>query len=275
MIDIGANLTHKSLKHDLQEILLNSKKSNVISIIITGTSIRNSFEALDLCNQYQDHNLDLFSTAGIHPHNAASYKKKDLILLEKLLKNKKVVAVGECGLDFDRNFSDPASQKTCFREQLDLAVRTNKPVFVHERNAFDPTIEIMSEFPGIRAVIHCFTGNLQQVIRYLEMGFYIGITGWINDNKKKQHYDAIRAIPLDRLMIETDAPFLSPIKNKRNVPENLKFIVKKLSEILELDSQKIIDATTANSLNFFGLETQQFPGYYVNSFDLHEFPPIK
>ena len=254
MIDIGANLTDPKFATDLEAVLNRAKANNVKAVIVTGTGIQCSRDAYELVKKYPDF---LYSTAGVHPHDAKSCDANTIPQLEELLTKKGVVSGGECGLDFDRNYSPPDVQRIWFEQQLLLADKLNKPVFIHERSAFQDTHQILRQHPNIRAVIHCFTGSQAELEAYLAAGYSIGITGWVCDDKRGQELQAIvNRIPLDRLMIETDAPYLKPKAapgKSRNEPCHLRFVAEKLSQCMNVPVDALMKATTQNTQKFFQL----------------------
>ncbi|KAL9658398.1 hypothetical protein ABK040_015717 [Willaertia magna] len=225
IIDIGANLTNHKFKTNVPSLLKRSAQANVMGIIVTGTSIGNSLLANQIVNKFNNNDkaiegkVALRSTFGIHPHDAKEFKGAETIsfMRKTILENKKnIVMVGECGLDYNRMYSNKDIQKICFKEQLKLACELNLPVFCHERDAHEDFVAIVKEvieegnkLPNL--VVHCFTGNEKELENYISLGFYIGLTGFIG--KKKRGEDMRRIIgkiPLDKLMIETDAPFMAP-----------------------------------------------------------------
>lgn len=209
-IDIGVNLTHASFHQDREAIVERARKAGVSPLIATGTSERISFEAHALTERWPGL---LFSTAGIHPHHAKDCSEQTLNSLRSLLSAPSVVAVGECGLDFNRDFSPRPIQEKWFGAQIELALELKLPLFLHERDAHDRFTAIVRERRADVAggVVHCFTGNEKELDAYLELGFFIGITGWICDERRGKHLlELVRRIPAERLLLETDAPFLIP-----------------------------------------------------------------
>jgi TatD DNase family protein len=212
----------------------------------------------------------LYSTAGVHPHDAKSCDQHTIAKLRELAtaKDSPVLAIGECGLDFDRNFSPPDVQEKWFIEQLKLAGELKLPVFLHERSAHDRFVAILEQCKSVvelsKCVVHCFTGNAKELKTYLDMGMYIGITGWItNLDKGKDLRAAVKQIPLDRIMIETDAPFLAPRNGKdengnkvrvnRNEPELLHLVLKELADCMGVSAKELAEASTANAKRFFAI----------------------
>lgn len=258
-IDIGINLMNKQFKGEQEAVLMRAKEAGVRQMILTGTSIPASVKAAEFV---QKHPGVLYATAGVHPHDARNFNHADVATLRTLLLQPSVVAVGECGLDFDRMNSSKEDQETCFIAQLELAKETGKPLFLHERGAHERFIAIMEKYPELinKSVVHCFTGNTEQLMDYLNRGFSIGITGWICDKSRgKDLQEAVRHIPLDRIMIETDGPYLVPKDLKprpkpwRNEPQYLPHIAKTLAQYMGVSEEELIQATTKNAQTFFGL----------------------
>lgn len=256
-IDIGVNLSNKQFKSDQPQVLQDAKESGVESIILTGTSVKESTLALKQAQEY-----GLYSTAGIHPHDAKENSTDAFKKITSLAQDPKVVAIGETGLDFNRNFSTPEDQIASFQKHLELATQIQKPLFLHERDAADQMIDMLKEFKNDLpdAVIHCFTGVKEDLIRYLDLGLYIGITGWICDERRGFHlHELVKIIPSDRLMIETDAPYLLPRtltpkpKNRRNEPKYLPHIGEYIANILNKPTQQFAEETNANTKRFFKL----------------------
>ncbi|KAI8839101.1 metal-dependent hydrolase [Chytriomyces cf. hyalinus JEL632] len=281
MIDIGANLTHKTFSKNMPDILKNAHTANVRHIIITGTSVEASRSAIELCRRHNATNLDdkfpvLKCTVGIHPHDASRAMKNpktNFEALEKLITENRdiVVAVGECGLDYDRQFSSHEDQVHVFTQQAMLARRLDMPLFLHERAAHDAFMQVVRDVNQttgsgetvrkLRGVVHCFTGETVEVLNaYLEEGFYLGITGWVTDERPERGAGLARLvnkIPLDRLMVETDAPFLMPrnIKPSPKIcePALVGHVVKRLAELYNIDGSEVADCTTRNAVKLFSL----------------------
>lgn len=260
LIDIGVNLTNKRFKDDTPALLERAQQAGVRFQIVTGTSIEESHQALELCQQFPD---TLYCTAGIHPHDADHAPDDFVAQLSALANHDPVKAIGECGLDFNRNFSTPENQERVFEQQLALAASLNMPVFLHQRDAFERWQSILNQHLAQipKAVSHCFTGNLCELKACLDMGLYIGITGWICDPKRGQElYDIAKYIPLDRVMIETDAPYLLPKtmrpkpKSSRNEPSYLIHVLTTLSQAMSVDIEQLAVKTYLNSRNFFDIK---------------------
>ena len=258
-VDIGINLTNRRFDKDRQNVIDNARQVGVDNLIVTGTSVAESQKAFALTQQVD---AGIYSTAGCHPHDAKSLDEAGLSEIEVLLKNDKVVAVGECGLDFNRNFSPQSLQIRAFESQLELAVKTGKPVFLHERDAFDTQFQILQDYiPSLAgAVAHCFTGETRHMEKYLELGLSIGITGWICDERRGQAlFEVVKYIPDDRLMLETDGPYLTPRnlkpkpKDGRNEPKYLPHIAETVAKVRGQSLEHIAHISYKNSCHFFNL----------------------
>ena len=262
MVDIGANLTHRSFNPDLEGVVSEFfDEKEFTAIVITGTSIQGSWNAHQIVDRFHKPakpRRNLFSTVGIHPHDAKSFNEDAQKKLERYIQFSYVVAVGECGLDYNRMFSTKEQQKRCFRFQIELAIKLKLPLFLHERDAFDDFIEILDEYRDglekINVVVHCFTGTVDQAKEYVSRGFYIGVTGWISDKRRNSSLlEAVKYVPTDKLMVETDSPFLSPTKSKRNTPSNLEYVIRDLAKALNQDPELIKKVTRKTSIKFFNL----------------------
>jgi len=259
LVDIGVNLAHDSFIDDRNEVLKRAADAGVTRIIVTGSSDSSNMEAAALAEL---HAGVLYSTAGVHPHHASDYGDESDALIRELVRKDVVVAVGECGLDYFRNFSPRDAQLDAFRRQLAIATECRLPVFLHQRDAHDDFVEVLeSTLPGLtRAVAHCFTGEGESLHEYIAMGLYIGITGWICDERRGQHlHDIVSIVPDDRLMIETDAPYLLPRtirpkpKTRRNEPAYLPEVLKTVAEARGQSIEHVARITTENAERFFEL----------------------
>lgn len=254
--DIGVNLTNPRLP--LPDVINQAHAAGVTQLAITGTSVADSQQAAQLAAEY-----NVVSTAGIHPHYASDAPSDYIAQLTQLAAHSHVVAIGECGLDFNRNFSTPEQQIVVFRAQLALAEQLAMPVFLHERDAFEQQLTCLDAHPGLPGVAHCFTGSLEQMQAYLQRGLYIGITGWLCDEKRGGALrEAVPHLPLDKLLLETDAPYLLPKrlpgKHKFNQPANLPWIAEQLAALMHLEPATLMQHSYANACRLFGV-TQDSP----------------
>jgi TatD DNase family protein len=257
LIDIGANLAHDSFDADRDGILQRAAAAGVAQIVVTGSSEESTGKAIGLS---RTHPGMLFATAGVHPHHAADLTVDTLPALQALARDGHVVAVGECGLDYFRDFSPRDLQRRAFGWQLELAAATGKPVFLHQRDAHDDFIAILREHGVKRGVAHCFTAGENERNAYLELGLHIGITGWINDERRGLHLrDVVKGIPAGRLLIETDAPYLLPRdikpapKTRRNEPAYLPYVVRAIAAARGESPEAVAAASTAAARTLFGL----------------------
>ncbi|KAF7379006.1 hypothetical protein V1477_007809 [Vespula maculifrons] len=282
IVDVGANLTNKKYSRDLDSVIQRAKDAGVQKIMVTGASIRSSKEALRLTRIYPG---TLYSTAGVHPHDAKSWENPDTLQeLESIATNPECVAIGECGLDYNRDFSDPETQRTVFHKQVELACQLNKPLIIHERAAQTDVLEVLSHYKNRLppVLIHSFIGTAEEAQIYLDQGFYLGITGYLckdkSDSGIRQLLEAGQA-PLDKILVETDAPFMYPntrasklpvrVKDaltersmtflhryctfQRNEPCALPAIVEMVAAFMQTTPEEVALATAFNALKLFGL----------------------
>ena len=255
-IDIGANLLDESFNKDLDDVLDRSFGSNINILINTSSSIEEAKRSLDLTKKYPSR---IYTTAGIHPHNALTADDKIKSNLIEIIKNKSVVAIGECGLDYFRNLSPKEKQLSVFKSHLEIAKETELPLFLHQRDAHEDFVNCLNDMLDrpIHGVAHCFTGNVDQMKTYLDMGLYIGITGWICDERRNDELiKAVKQLPLDRVLIETDSPYLIPRslkKSRRNEPMHLPIIAEKLAIEMDIELSSLVAYTVSNSKKLFNL----------------------
>jgi TatD DNase family protein len=254
--DIGVNLTHRRFAHDLETVIQRAHDAGVSTLVLTGTSVAASRSALALARTRPR----MFATAGIHPHDAKSFDAGALAALRGLAASPEVRAIGECGLDFDRDFSPRPAQERCFAAQLELAAELGLPVFLHERAAHARFLAILREHRArLRgAVVHCFTGTGPELDAYLAADCHIGITGWICDERRGHHLrELVRRVPAERLMVETDAPFLTPRDLKpapaggRNEPSLLPHVGAAVARARGDSEATLAAATTRAASAFF------------------------
>lgn len=257
IIDIGVNLTHPSFDRDREAVMAAAQAAGVSPLIITGTSVQDSRKAREYAAL---HPGKLYATAGVHPHDAKTCGPATLPALRELAARDEVVAIGECGLDYNRDFSPRPVQREWFEKQAALAVELGMPLFLHERDASEDFTAILRAAGVTNMVVHCFTGTEAELERCLELGAYIGVTGWICDERRGRGLRSlVRRIPADRLLIETDAPFLFPrdigekSRNGRNEPRFLRHIVRVIAGCLEKDEEQLARETRENTRRFFGL----------------------
>jgi TatD DNase family protein len=259
LIDIGINLAHDSYDTDRDAVIARAASAGVVQMIVTGSSAASSLGAISLSRQHPGR---LFATAGVHPHHAADLTPSVLGELGELAVEPQVVAVGECGLDYHRNYSPHAAQRQAFHRQLELAARCGKPVFLHQRDAHEDFIAILREhWPALGGgVAHCFTGGAAELECYLELGLAIGITGWICDERRGAHLlELVRRIPADRLLLETDGPYLLPRdlhpkpSSRRNEPVYLAHIAVVVARARGEPVESLARASTQATRRLFRL----------------------
>ena len=256
LVDIGANLTHSAFQHDLPEVVERARNAGVERIVVTGTAVDESLAATKLAERFA-----LYATAGVHPHHARDCGPSTIAALREIAAHRRVVAIGECGLDFNRNYSPHPDQEKWFVAQLELGVELGKPLFLHSRDAHPRFCQILKHHAIGKAVAHCFTGEKEELRAYLELGLYVGITGWICDERRGRHLvELVRDIPRERLLLETDSPYLTPRdlrpqpKARRNEPAFLPHILRAVARALGRPAEEVAADTTRNARALFGLD---------------------
>ena len=256
LFDIGANLTHSAFQQDLDEVLERARAAGVAGMVVTGTAVDESLAARQLADRY-----GLYATAGVHPHHARDCGAGTIPALREIAAHPRVVAIGECGLDFNRNYSPHPDQEKWFVAQLELGIELRKPVFLHSRDAHPRFAEILKHHRIEKGVAHCFTGEKEELHAYLDLGLYIGITGWICDERRGRHLlELVREVPSDRLLLETDSPYLTPRdlrpqpRARRNEPAFLAHICRTVAGALGRPAQEVAAETTRNALCFYALD---------------------
>lgn len=259
LIDIGVNLTHDSFDHDRDQVIERARNAGVTRMIVTGASREHSPKALELARAQPG---VLYATAGVHPHHASEYTAECDAEIRALHAHPEVVAVGETGLDYFRDFSPRPAQRRAFERQLEIAAENGKPLFLHQRDAHADFMAVMKAFEGRLgpAVVHCFTGTREELFDYLDQDWHIGITGWLCDERRGRHLrEIVHNIPANRLMVETDSPYLLPRtlapmpRDRRNEPMYLPHILAELARDRGEAAEATAAATTATAQAFFGL----------------------
>jgi len=256
--DTHAHYDDRRFDDDRDE-LLGSMEGAGISLILNSASSLNSAKfSLSLADKYPF----VFASVGVHPHDSKSMTDETVTELEELLSHPKAMAVGEIGLDFHHNFSPPDIQKKRFREQMELARRVGKPVIVHEREALADTLEIIRDYTDLTGVFHCFSGSWETAKIILDMGWYLSFTGVITFKNARKSLEVLSNMPADRIMIETDCPYLTPEpkRGRRNSSLYLPLIAEKVAEIRAIALEEAAFLTTENGKRFFGIKN--FPNNY-------------
>lgn len=256
MIDIGVNLTHSKLFNQLDAVIARAESAGVSHQLAIACDIKQAKQNIELCQQYPQ----LKCTAGVHPHDAEQADTELTQQLFELANNDAVVAIGECGLDFNRNFSSQSNQLKVFEQQLEVAAQIKLPVYLHQRDAFVPWLNLIEQYQQDIPVLisHCFTGNQAELEACLDHDMYIGITGWVCDERRGQALQqAVTQLPLSKLLIETDAPFLMPRniqpkpKQSYNEPCYLPYVAEKIAELKQIPVDEVIQHSRANAQAIF------------------------
>jgi TatD DNase family protein len=253
LIDTHAHLDFPEFAGDVRAVLERAKKAGVHEVVSIGISLASSEKAAELADRYPE----VYATVGIHPHDAVPLSEKQLAALEALARRRRVVAVGEIGLDYYRDRRPRATQQQCLRQQLEVACKTHLPVVFHIREAHADFFTIVTDYaPSLNGVVlHCFSGDWGVARRCLDMGFYLSIPGTVTFPKAEKQQEVVRRAPLDRLLLETDAPYLAPVphRGKVNEPAFTRYTAEKVAELRSCSLEEVARQTTANAHQVFRL----------------------
>jgi len=257
-VDSHAHLDMEQFNLDRDEVIQRGLSADVRQVVTVGIDISSSLKAISLSKNYPP----VFAAVGIHPHNAHLCDRKTIKRIESISTEEKVVAIGEIGLDFYRNRASRRNQRRCFKQQLEIAMRSNLPVVVHDREAHEEVLEILSSLPatgGSRGVIHCFSGDIALAEAFIEMGYFISIPGTVTFANAGLIHKVVAGISLDALLIETDSPFLTPIpyRGRRNEPCRVVHTAQKIADIRGITLEEVATQTSKNARQLFGLPVAQ------------------
>jgi TatD DNase family protein len=252
LVDTHAHLDSARFKDDLEDVISRAAAAGVREIITVGTDMDSSRAAVTLAQHYPS----IYATVGIHPHEAGDVRGDDFMQLKYLCEHPKVVAVGETGLDFYRDLSPRSKQREALIAQLELAREINKPVVIHDRDAHADLLAILEQMaPSWRGVLHCFSGDYDMATLAMGMGFYLSFAGPVTFQNAKRLQAMIPLLPPERLLIETDCPYLAPHphRGQRNEPAYVRLVAAKIAELKALPVEQVAEVTTANAKQLFGL----------------------
>ncbi len=253
MIDSHAHLDDEKFNYDREGVLKGLYENQIAYVINPGSDLETSKSAVELSHEYDF----IYSAVGVHPHEAEDFTEEIYEEIKKLAKEKKVVAIGEIGLDYYYDHSPREIQKEVFRKQLNLAKELNMPVIIHTRDAQGDTFDILNEFKGeVTGVMHCYTGSVEMAEKYMKLGYYISIAGPVTFKNAVNVKEMVKTIPMEKLLIETDSPYLTPTPNrgKRNEPKFVKYVAETIAELKEIPLTDVIEHSRENTKNLFKLE---------------------
>ena len=250
LTDTHCHLYYDEIKKDITNVLNRAEKLGVNRFICVGTNMEDSLQCLELAEKYEN----IFASAGIHPHDSKNVPPDYLDQVKKFMKSSEMVAIGEIGLDYYRNISLPDIQRSVFREQMQLAQELKKPVIFHNRDADIDVIKVLSDFPDVIGVAHCFSSTISTAKTLLDMGYYISFSGNLTFRNSNLP-EVAKYLPLDGILVETDSPYLSPVpyRGKRNEPGRTRYVAEKLAEIHQVPLELVARKTTENANRLFYL----------------------
>lgn len=253
LVDTHAHLDFPEFSGDLRSVIERARKANVNRIVSVGISLDTSRKAIDIAETFDE----VYATVGIHPHGACLIDEKTADLIRTLASHRRVVALGEMGLDYYRDRQPRHIQERCLRKQLEIACELKMPAVFHIREAYGAFFEILKDYTGLLtgAVFHCFSGDWSVAVRCLDLGFYLSMPGTITYSKAQMQQDVVRRIPLDRLLLETDAPFLAPVpfRGKTNEPSFIAYTAEKVAQLRACPLEEVSWQTSRNACRFFGI----------------------
>lgn len=253
LIDSHVHLDDRRFNAD-RDMLIKSLQDNGVELVINiGADLKTSISSLELAKKYDN----IYAAVGVHPHSAKEVTEETLDKLKEMAKEDKVVAIGEIGLDFYYDNSPRDIQRKWFKEQLELAKEVNLPVVIHSRDATQETFDTIKESQdgNLRGVLHCFSGSPEMAEEYIKLGFYISLGGPVTFKNARVVREVAKAIPLDKLLIETDCPYLTPepYRGKRNEPMFVKYVAEKIAEVKGISFEEVVRATNRNTKELFGI----------------------
>lgn len=249
-IDSHTHLDDPSFDEDRDQIIRNFKDDGVLFAVNASSDLKSSLASVEL-TKYEN----IYAVVGVHPHEAKDFKEEDILEYKKMLENPKVVAIGECGLDYHYDLSDRETQKKVFERFIHFANEVYYPLVIHTREATKDTIDMLRVMRKGKTLIHCFTAPVEVAREYLDMGYYLSIGGAVTFKNAKHVVDSVKFAPLDRLLLETDAPYMTPVpfRGKRNEPKYISYVVKRIAELKCISPEEVIEQTTKNAREFYNI----------------------
>ena len=249
--DTHAHYDDKQFDIDRDLLLQELPSKGVELVVLPGCDVKSSERAIEIAESYNY----IYAAVGVHPGEIADYKSGDLDRIEQLARHEKCVAIGEIGLDYYWDDTRKAEQKQLLMDQVELALRLDKPVIIHDREAHADSMEILFNYPTLRGVFHCFSGSKEMAQELLKRGWYLGFDGPVTYKNAKKALEVLEICPMDRLLIETDSPYLSPVpmRGKRNDSSNLSYVVEKIAEVKNMRPEEVAAYTAENGKKLFGI----------------------
>lgn len=247
-----AHYDDEAFDNDRVELIEKMHNNEIDYIVNIGADIKSSMSSIELSEKYDF----IYASIGVHPHETENMKDEDIAILKKYINNEKVVAIGEIGLDYYYEYSDREKQKYWFKKQLEIAKDNNKPVIIHSRDAAKECYEIIKNSGVSKGVIHSYSGSAQMAKDYIDMGFFIGIGGIVTFKNAKKSVEVAESVPIEKILIETDSPYLSPVpvRGTRNNSQNLIYIAEKIAQIKQITVENVAEITKKNALTLFDIK---------------------
>ena len=251
LIDTHVHLNANQFKDNVDEVIKRALNNDVKKMIVVGFDFKTNLKAIELAEKYEF----IYATVGFHPTDAIKFNLNDLKLLEKQLQHPKVVGVGECGLDFYWDKENIEKQIEVFRWQIDLSIKYDLPLIIHMRDASEATYNVLSDYSNIKGIMHCYSGSAEMVPLFISLGLHISLGGPVTFKNGRVPKEVAKVVPLDKLLVETDAPYLSPhpFRGKTNEPARVKLVAEEIARQKEVSYKKIAEVTTKNAIQLFNI----------------------
>jgi TatD DNase family protein len=260
-IDTHSHLFFENFKEDIDDVIVRAKKNGVDFIVVPATDIKTAEKAIELAEKYEQ----VYATVGVHPHDTKEWNDSLLLEIEELAKHPKVVAIGEIGLDYYYDFSPQDQQIKAFKSQLDLAIKLELPVVIHNRDSDEDMMDIIQSYcgAGLKAQFHCYNGSLKDALEFMKMNHFISFTGNITFKKSDGLREILSHIDLNHLMLETDSPFMAPVpyRGKRNEPAYVSYVAQQVADVHKISVEDVGRITSLNTFRFFGIGTPPKTSY--------------
>lgn len=257
LFDTHAHLIDGRYDEDREKLIRELPSNGIAYMIECAASEEDSIRAAALAREHSF----IYAAVGVHPHSAKEWGPKTKEVLKTLTTQRKVVAIGEAGLDYHYDFSPRDIQKEVFRKQIELSIEVNLPLIIHTREATKDTLDIIFEYPEAKCLFHCYSGSVETAERLLEKGYYLALGGTVTFKNAKKTQEVAKVVPISHLVIETDSPYLAPTphRGERNTPAYVRYVAEKIAELRGVDAEEIAAQTTENAKRFFGIETKVQP----------------
>lgn len=254
LIDTHVHLNADKFKDNVQDVIKRARSNDVKIMIVVGFDHKTNKKAIELAETYPF----IYATVGYHPTDAKNITDKDFYYLEELLKHEKVVGIGECGLDFYWDKENAEKQISVFQKHIELSLKHNLPLIIHMRDASEATYNVLSDYKNLKGIMHCYSGSAEMAKLYMDLGLHISLGGPVTFKNGHKPKEVAKVVPLDKLLVETDSPYLSPhpFRGKTNEPMRVKLIAEEIANVKNIPYIEVANETTKNALHLFNIKEE-------------------